>query len=253
MTERSPTAAALIIGNEVLSGRTQDANLAYLGKTLASRGIRLLEARVVADDPAAIISAVNALRAGHDYVFTTGGIGPTHDDITSDCIARAFGVALHRHPEAERVLRAHYRPEDINEARLKMADVPEGATLIENPVSRAPGFRIGNVFVLAGVPSIMRAMVDGLIGALAGGAPVLSRTVSAAVTEGALAQPLADIQAAHGETEIGSYPFFRSGAFGVSIVVRGTDAAKIAAAADAVRAAMRVLGAEPTDEITDPA
>jgi molybdenum cofactor synthesis domain-containing protein len=253
MADRVYTAAVLIIGNEVLSGRTQDANLAFLGKRLNDQGIRLKEARVIADDADAIVDAVNVLRAAHDYVFTTGGIGPTHDDITSACVARAFGVELHRHPDAERVLRAHYKPEDINEARLKMADVPVGADLVANPVSRAPGFRIGNVFVLAGVPSIMRAMFDGIAPTLAGGRPMVSRTVSAAVTEGALAEPLTRIQQDFPATEIGSYPFFRLGLFGVSIVVRGVDAGTVAAAAEAVRAAMRSLGAEPTDDLTDPA
>jgi molybdenum cofactor synthesis domain-containing protein len=245
------TAAVLVIGNEILSGRTQDANLAYLGQQLNAIGVRLREARVVADLEDEIVAALNALRVRYDYVFTTGGIGPTHDDITSECVAKAFGVPLIRHPEAERRLRAHYEPERINEARLRMANTPDGATLIDNPVSIAPGYRIGNVFVLAGVPAIMRAMFDGLKPQLVGGAPVRSVSVPAYVAEGTIAEDLGALQARFPELDIGSYPFFKSGRFGTSLVLRGTDEAKLALAAQELRTLIRTLGAEPLDREPD--
>jgi molybdenum cofactor synthesis domain-containing protein len=241
------TAAMLIVGNEILSGRTQDANLNYVAKRLSELGIRLREARVVADLPDEIVAAVNALRARYDYVFTTGGIGPTHDDITSECVARAFGLPLIRNPEAVRRLERHYEPGMLNEARLRMANTPEGAVLIDNPVSAAPGFQIGNVFVLAGVPAIMRAMFDGVAGRLRRGAPILSRTVSAFVGEGAIAQGLGALQAAHGDLDIGSYPYFRQGRFGASFVIRGTDPARIDGAAARLRELIRSLSAEPIE------
>jgi len=242
------TAAVIIIGNEVLSGRTRDANLAYLGKALDAAGVRLREARVIPDDAEVIVETVNEFRERFGYVFTTGGIGPTHDDITSACVARAFGATLHRNAEAEALLRRHYRPEDVNEARLKMADVPEGATLIANPVSAAPGFQLGNVFVLPGVPRIMQAMFEGLRYRLAGGAPMVSTTVAAFVTEGAVAAGLAEAQAEHPTVEIGSYPFVRDGRLGTSLVVRAPDAAAVEAAAVAVEAAVRAAGGEPMRE-----
>ena len=198
MTQQTPqadvTAALLIIGNEILSGRTKDANLPFLAEKLNGIGVRLREARVVPDIEAEIIDAVNALRARYDYVFTTGGIGPTHDDITSECIAKAFGVALERHPDAVRRLQEHYQTDQINEARLRMANVPAGGILVDNPVSKAPGYQIGNVFVLAGVPMIMQGMVDNLLPRLKGGAPMLSRTVSCALAEGTLAEGLEAVQ-----------------------------------------------------------
>lgn len=223
MSNPQPTAALLIIGNEILSGRTQDANLNYLAKTLGQIGVRLVECRVVTDTESAIIEAAKALSGQYDYVFTSGGIGPTHDDITTAAIAKAFGKKLTRHPEAEVRLRKHYKPEDINEARLKMADVPEGAVLIDNPVSSAPGFILNNVYVMAGVPRIMQAMLDGVKSQLKGGAVTLSRTISATVTEGYIAAELGVIQAAHANVEIGSYPFIRDGKLGVSLVSRSTD------------------------------
>ena len=249
---QSVTACVLIIGNEVLSGRTRDANLPFIAQGLNDMGVRLREARIIPDDAAVIVDAVNACRTAFDYVITTGGIGPTHDDITSACVARAFGVALVRDPDAEARLRRQYRADDLNEARLKMADVPEGATLVDNPVSGAPGYRMGNVFVLAGVPAIMRAMFDGLRGQLRGGAPVRSRTVSAFTTEGAVAKPLADVQDRFPATEIGSYPFVRDGRFGVSLVIRSTDGESLHAAADAVSALVRAAGAEPIVEDESP-
>ncbi|MCW5700458.1 MAG: competence/damage-inducible protein A [Rhodospirillales bacterium] len=242
------TACVIIIGNEVLSGRTRDANLPFLATRLNDLGIRLREARVVADDTAAIVAAVNATRAYHDYVFTTGGIGPTHDDITAASIAAAFGAPLWRDPEAVAYLQQQYAPGDLNEARLRMADVPKGAHLIENPVSRAPGFRMDNVFVLPGVPRIMQAMFDGLAHCLVGGAPMLSRTIAAFTLEGAVADPLSRIQQQHPSVDMGSYPFVRDGRIGTSLVLRATEEPALNDAADAVKTMIRDLGVEPMDE-----
>jgi len=241
------TAAVLIIGNEILSGRTQDANLAYLAKGLNEVGVRLGEARVIADVEDEIVAAVNALRARHDYVFTTGGIGPTHDDITAECVAKAFARPLIRHAEALRRLDAHYERTgiELNEARLRMANTPEGADLIDNPVSSAPGFRVENVYVMAGVPRICQAMFDGIKHTLVGGAPVLTRTVQCGLPEGKLAAGLKAIQDRFGEVEIGSYPSYRAGGFGVAVVLRTTDAAVLAAATDAVAGLVRELGDTP--------
>jgi molybdenum cofactor synthesis domain-containing protein len=241
------TAAILVIGNEILSGRTKDANLNYLATELTAIGIRLTEARVVADVPEAIIKAVNELRAAYDHVFTTGGIGPTHDDITSECIARAFGVKLINDPSAVRMLPNHYGEANLTEARLRMAHVPEGATLIDNPVSVAPGFQIGNVYVLAGVPAICRAMFDGLKGRLKTGDKVLSVTISGHVGEGVIAKGLGELQERYPVLEIGSYPFFRQGRFGASFVLRGTDTAALKSAAAELRTLIRSLGAEPIE------
>ena len=246
------TAAVLVIGNEILSGRTKDANLPYLGGRLAELGIRLAEARVVPDVEAVIVAAVNALRAENDYLFTTGGIGPTHDDITAECVAKAFGVPLIGNPEALAILEAHYAPGDLNEARLRMANTPEGACLIENPVSRAPGFCIGNVYVMAGVPAIMRAMFESLAPGLVGGPPLRSRSILSDLPEGNLAPRLGAIQARYGEVDIGSYPAFRAGSPSVTVVLRATDEVRLEAAADEVRALIRELGAEP-QEIHEPA
>jgi molybdenum cofactor synthesis domain-containing protein len=245
---KTVTACLIIIGNEVLSGRTQDANLRYLGENLNALGVRLAEARVIADDEQTIQRTVNECRAAYDYVFTTGGIGPTHDDITAASVAKAFGVALERNPEALALLGRHYKPEDINQARLKMAEIPLGATLLENPVSWAPGFQIGNVFVMAGVPSIMRGMFDGLKHRLVGGRPVQSRTLSAFIKEGDLAGPLAALQERHATVEMGSYPFVRDDRLGVSIVLRSPDDGPLEAAAEEMRGIMRGLGQEPIEE-----
>jgi molybdenum cofactor synthesis domain-containing protein len=247
--EKIVTACLLIIGNEILSGRTQDANLAYIAKGLGGVGVRLREVRVIPDIAETIIATVNEVRAEFDYVFTTGGIGPTHDDITAECVARAFGVPLVLDAEARRRLAMNYaNPADLNAARLRMAHVPEGASLIDNPVSRAPGFAIGNVFVLAGIPRVMQAMFDGMKHRLAGGAPVLSRTVSCRLPEGVLAAGLAAVQQRHPELDIGSYPSYRQGGPAVALVLRGTDAARLAAAAGEVAALIRSLGGEPVVE-----
>jgi molybdenum cofactor synthesis domain-containing protein len=241
------TAAILVIGNEILSGRTKDANLHYLATGLTEIGVRLMEARVVPDIEARIIEAVNALRAIYDHVFTTGGIGPTHDDITSESVAKAFGVSLVKHPKAVELLTRHYGEADLTAARLRMAHVPEGASLIDNPVSTAPGFRIGNVYVLAGVPAICQAMFDGIKGGLARGDPVHSKTVSAFVGEGVIAQDLGELQLRYPSLDIGSYPFFRQGKFGASFVIRGTDEDAIGKAAAELRTIIRKLSAEPIE------
>ena len=197
------TACVLIIGNEILSGRTQDANLSFLAQGLNEAGIRLREARVIPDDRGAIISTVNEVRRGFDHVFTTGGIGPTHDDITAQCIADAFEVPLIVHPEAKRLLESHYPPGHLNEARLRMAMVPEGAVLLPNPISRAPGFQIGNVFVLPGVPSIMQGIFAQLKYRLVGGEKMLSRSISCHLAEGTLAKDLGLLQERYPDVEIG--------------------------------------------------
>jgi molybdenum cofactor synthesis domain-containing protein len=241
------TACVLIIGNEILSGRTQDANLGFLAQGLNEVGVRLREARVIPDDAATIVDTVNEVRAAFDYVFTTGGIGPTHDDITSACVAQAFGVKLILHPEAKRILEAHYPPGAVNEARLRMAQVPQGASLLLNPISRAPGFRIGNVFVLPGVPQIMQAIFNELKHHLKGGARVLSRSVSCTLGEGTIAQDLAALQERYSDLEIGSYPYFRRSDFGVTLVVRGTEGARIAACVEELKGLIRALGGDPQE------
>jgi molybdenum cofactor synthesis domain-containing protein len=241
------TAAILVIGDEILSGRTKDRNVGYIAEYLTNIGIELREARVVPDVEEEIVAALNALRARYTYVFTTGGIGPTHDDITAQCIADAFGVPLVLHPEAVRILTDHYPPGALNEARLRMAHVPEGATLLQNPISRAPGFRVENVFILPGVPQIMQAIFNELKHQLRGGAKVLTRSVSCGLGEGPIAKGLADIQDRYSDCEIGSYPYFRRADFGVTLVVRGTDRARIEAAAEDIKTLIRGLGGDPTD------
>ena len=221
------TAAVVVIGNEILSGRTQDANLPYLGRRLAELGVTLAEARIIPDIQSVIVSTVNACRAAHDTVFITGGIGPTHDDITTHSIARAFGVTVQRHTEAVARLQAAYASTQINDARLKMAEIPAGAVLLDNPISGAPGYRIENVYVLAGVPRIMQAMFESFCHQLEGGAPILSRTLSTPLRESQIAADLERIQARYKDTDIGSYPFYRLGRFGVEVVVRGTDVASL--------------------------
>ena len=242
------TAAILVIGNEILSGRTQDVNVHYIATGLGQVGVRVKEIRVVADDEAAIIGAVNALRSQYRYVFTTGGIGPTHDDITAECIAKAFDVPLLRDPRAVERLLKQIKPENLNEARLRMANIPEGADLVDNPVSHAPGFHIGNVYVMAGVPRIMQAMFDGVKPTLTGGAQVLSASVIIHAAEGSVATPLASIQAEAPDTEIGSYPFVKDGRFGTVIVTRGTDRGRVLAVSAQVIEMAHSMGAETVDE-----
>jgi molybdenum cofactor synthesis domain-containing protein len=246
--DKIPTACILIIGNEILSGRTQDLNLAYIAKGLGEAGVALREARVIPDVEATIIAVVNELRAKYDYVFTTGGIGPTHDDITSESIAKAFGVPWVVHPEAHKHFLNFYAPSELNEARMRMATTPEGATLVYNPVSRAPGFKMGNVYVFAGIPRVMQGMFDTIKGELKGGKPMLSRTVGTSLPEGVLAKRLGEIQHQYEDIEIGSYPIMRRGSFGVNLVLRGRDAARLAVAAADVAAMVRELGDTPVEE-----
>lgn len=247
---KTVTAAVLLIGNELLSGRTQDANLNYLARQLTAMGIRLAEARMVADDEGEIVAAVNALRARYDYVFTTGGIGPTHDDITCECVAKAFGRRYILNPEALKILEDYYdgSGRELNEARLRMAHTPEGATLVDNPISRAPGFRVENVIVMAGIPAVMRAMFEAIAPELEGGAKVTSRAVAVLMGEGDIARPLGELQERFQTLEIGSYPFVRKGKFGTTLVLRGTDQGEVNAAADELKSILQALGATPEDE-----
>jgi len=243
----SPTACLIVIGNEILSGRTQDQNIAWLAKELNECGVRTMEVRVIPDIHETIVETVNVCRKCHSYLFTTGGIGPTHDDITSAAIAAAFGVKLMRHKEAEATLARHYGAEKLNAARLKMAEMPEGATLIPNPVSAAPGFHIGNVYVMAGVPAIMQAMFGALRHELKGGAKMLSRTLSVYITEGLLAAGLSAVQDKFPDVEIGSYPFVRHNRLGTSLVARCADEARLATATSAIKAMLLGL----TDVVED--
>lgn len=228
----NPTAAMLVIGDEILSGRTRDTNTNYLACELTKMGIDLKEARVVSDDRDAIIDAVKALSERYDHVFTSGGIGPTHDDITAECIAAAFDKHIDVRDDARALLQAHYdaRGQELNEARLRMARIPDDAALIENPVSTAPGFTLGNVHVMAGVPSVFHAMVASVLHQLVGGAPLLSQSLRLMRGEGDVATPLAALAADFPELSIGSYPFQQDGIYGTNIVVRGTDGSQIDAA-----------------------
>lgn len=239
----NPTAAMLTIGDEILSGRTQDTNMPHLARALAAAGIDLRETRVVPDVAEEIVAAVNALRARYDNVFTSGGIGPTHDDITADCVAAAFGVGIDVRADARAILATNYaNPEvDLNPARLRMARIPDSATLIDNPVSKAPGFSLGNVHVMAGVPKVFEAMVAGLIPRLTGGRPLLSATLRADFPEGVLAGPLGDVARAHPEVSIGCYPFDRGGVFGANLVLRSQDPDALAAAEAATRTMLDAL------------
>jgi molybdenum cofactor synthesis domain-containing protein len=222
--QRIWTAAAVIIGDEILSGRTHDKNIAQIASWLQVQGIRLTEVRVVADDMAAIAEAVNALRTKHDYLFTTGGIGPTHDDITVDAVAEALGLEVVIHPEARAMLEDYYTTRGgLNEGRLRMARVPAGAELIPNHYTGAPGIRLGNLFLMAGVPHITAGMLDGLTGELEGGAPLLSEVIGSWVPESEVAVLLREVEEAHEGCQIGSYPFFREGRNGANFVVRSTD------------------------------
>jgi molybdenum cofactor synthesis domain-containing protein len=228
------TAAILVIGDEILSGRTKDKNIGFIAEYLTNIGIDLKEVRVVSDDEADIIAALNALRARYTYVFTTGGIGPTHDDITADCVAKAFGVTIDVDPRAKALLLTRIAENDMNEARLRMARIPAGADLILNKVSAAPGFRIGNVHVMAGVPTIMQAMLDEVAPTLRTGIKMLSETVRANCREGDIGTELGAIAKAHPDVMIGSYPFQDDGRPNTNVVVRSRDAQKLAAAKAAV-------------------
>lgn len=225
----NPTAAMLVIGDEILSGRTRDANMHHLAGKLTEAGIDLKEVRIVSDDAPAITAAVQALSAGFDHVFTSGGIGPTHDDITADCIAAAFGVHIDIRDDARALLQAHYdrSGQELNAARLRMARIPDGATLIDNPVSTAPGFTLRNVHVMAGVPSVFQAMVATILPTLTGGAPLLSRTLRLVRGEGDIAGPLGEFAAQFPDLFVGSYPFVKDGVYGSNIVVRGSNAKRL--------------------------
>jgi molybdenum cofactor synthesis domain-containing protein len=241
--DRIWTAALLVIGDEILSGRTHDKNIAQVATWLNVQGIRLKEVRVVADDMAAIVEAVNTLRARNDYLFTTGGIGPTHDDITVDAVAQALGVDVVIHPDARAMLESYYAPRGgVNEARLRMARVPAGATLIENGLSGAPGITAGNIHLLAGVPHIAGEMLAALTGTLQGGLPVLSDTIGCWVAESEVADLLRQTEQAHAGCQIGSYPFFREGKVGANFVIRATDRAVIDACAADLMHGLTALG-----------
>lgn len=245
--ERVWTAALLVIGDEILSGRTQDKNVAQVATWLNDQGIRLAEVRIVPDDLERIAETVNALRSAHDYLFTTGGIGPTHDDITVDAMAAAFEVPVVIHPEARAILEDYYRdrPGGLNEARLRMARVPEGAELIPNPSSGAPGVKIGNVYILAGVPYIAASMLEALSGKLEGGRPMVSVTIGARAAESEVADLLRETEADHPGVAIGSYPFFKDGRYGANFVIRSDDGALAQKCGDALAARLEQAGYEP--------
>ncbi|NCN84548.1 MAG: competence/damage-inducible protein A [Sphingomonadales bacterium] len=242
------TAALIVIGDEILSGRTQDKNIAQVAAWLNVQGIRLAEVRVIADDMDHIAEAVNILRARNDYLFTTGGIGPTHDDITVDAVAKALGVDVIIHPTARAILERYYESRGgLNEGRLRMARVPAGSELIENRMSGAPGIRLGNLFLMAGVPHITAGMLDALTGTLEGGAPLLSATLGAWAPESEIAGILGDTEKAHETCVIGSYPFFRDGTVGANFVVRSTEAHDLETCRAALKAALEAAGYEVTD------
>ena len=245
MTEISPSAAVLIIGDEILSGRTLDTNTNTIARFLGALGIDLKQVRVVGDAQDEIVAALNALRVRYTYVFTTGGIGPTHDDITADAVAKAFAVGIDYHPEALKILAARIKPGHFNEMRKRMARIPFGASLIKNNVSAAPGFQIENVFVMAGVPNIMQAMLQDIAPRLARGRVVQAVTVSAPIAEGAIAGALAKLQREHAAVAIGSYPYYREDGYGVQLVARGRDAAEVEKVALALEEIVRNAGAEP--------
>ncbi len=229
------TAGLIIIGDEILSGRTKDRNIGYIAEYLTAIGIDLTEVRIVPDVETRIVEAINALRHAYTYVFTTGGIGPTHDDITADSVAKAFGVGIDHHPEAVAILKQRYTDDQLNAARLRMARIPDGGHLVHNPVSGAPGFCIGNVYVMAGIPSIMQGMLDGIAPMLKTGRKMLSETVEARIPESLLAEGLGKIEAARDGVMIGSYPFMDADGYGTRLIVRSRDGAAAAAAAEEVR------------------
>ena len=249
VSDRTWTAALVVIGDEILSGRTQDRNVAQVATWLNEQGIRLAEVRVVPDDLERIGEAVNALRSVHDYLFTTGGIGPTHDDITVDAIAAAFGVPVIVHPEARQILEDYYRgrPGGLTSARLRMARTPEGAELLANPYSGAPGIKMQNVYIMAGVPSITASMLEGLTGKLEGGRPMVSVTVGARAPESEVADLLRETEEAHPGVAIGSYPFFMDGGHGSNFVIRSEDAELARETGSDLAERLRAAGFEPVE------
>jgi molybdenum cofactor synthesis domain-containing protein len=246
---QNPTAAMLVIGDEILSGRTRDANMHHLAQRLTEAGAPLAEARTVADDHDAIVAALNDLRGAYDLVFTSGGIGPTHDDITADAIAAAFGASIGVREDARAILERHYGdPAKLTEARLRMARIPDGAVLIENPVSGAPGFRIDNVYVMAGVPAVFQAMVASVLPQIEGGPPILSASFRAPIAEGDLAGPLGEVAKSFGDVSFGSYPYHHATGFGARVVARTPDPDRLAAATAALRAMFDRLGVDAPPE-----
>jgi molybdenum cofactor synthesis domain-containing protein len=249
---RTRGAAILVIGDEILSGRTQDTNTGYIARWLAQLGIPVREARVVPDIEAEIVSAVRYLSGRYDYVFSTGGIGPTHDDITADSMAAAFRTGIDFHPSVFAELAARYASMNIgpfNEARQRMARIPYGASLIANPLSKAPGFQLGNVFVMAGIPAVMQAMLDDVRHRLVGAQPLAARTVSVFLGEGTIAAGLAQLQKQFPDIPLGSYPFSKDGKFGTSLVARGNDPARLAEVEEALRSMVRAAGGVPLEDV----
>ena len=246
MTQKTVTGCMIIIGNEILSGRTQATNLAHLALVLNELGVRMTEARVIPDIEGVIVATLNECRAKFDYVFTTGGIGPTHDDITAACVARAFGAELVYHPDIVAVIKRREAPPQVMDARLLMARVPAGASLIDNPTGGPQGFQIENVFVMAGVPAVMQAMASTLDKArLKGGLPVRSRAIGAYLGESTVAAALSGIQDEHPGVDVGSYPFYKADGYGTNLVIRGTDEAELEAIKEKLRAMILSFGAEP--------
>ena len=249
MATRTVTGCMIIIGNEILSGRTQDTNLKHLAIELNELGVRMTEARVIPDIEETIIETVLECSKRFDYVFTTGGIGPTHDDITADCIAKAFNTELEMHPDVVAIIKQREAPPEVMESRLRMARIPRGATLVENPTGGPPGFQVENVFVMAGVPMVMQAMVSSFDRErIKGGLPVRSRTIGAYLGESQVAVPLAEIQDQHPDVDLGSYPFYRKEGYGTNLVMRGTDEAELEEMLEKVRAMIIGFGAEPFTE-----
>ncbi|MEM7080962.1 MAG: molybdopterin-binding protein [Pseudomonadota bacterium] len=241
------TACVLIIGNEILSGRTADVNLNHLAQTLGGWGIQVKHARIIPDDEDVIIDTLNEVRTDYDYVFTTGGIGPTHDDITAECVAKAFGVDLYQHEEIAERIRARPAPDDVMANRLLMARVPRGGFLIDNPTGGPQGFGISNVYVMAGIPMVMQAMLSSLEGKLKSGPVVRSHSIRAYLGESQIASPLGKIQNAYPQVDIGSYPFYRDDRYGTTLVIRGTDTSTVTEVAAAVMQAVSDAGETPED------
>lgn len=237
-------ACILIIGNEILSGRTQDKNLAWLAQTLNTHGVQVCESRIIPDDRAVIIETLNLCRKRFDYVITTGGIGPTHDDITTDCVAEAFGVELQIDPEIAAMIQKRIAPADVMDSRMRMARIPEGAELVRCELG-PPGYKIENVCVLAGIPAVMQAMTKSLVTMLSGGLPVQSCAIDVHLTESAIAGSLSDIQDEYPEISLGSYPFFKDNTYGTSLVMRGTDGGKLNLVFGKVQSMARALGGTP--------